>query len=280
MPVLSRRVAHEMSASTDPSAAGMLNSARSGRGGAVVKLMAAVVLGAVAVLGCLGALADAVHPSGGGSRPGDIVLAVILAGLAAVAGRWGMHVEHGLRSHTPAAASWPAVPVGTARRALGFHRYAPRNAALQTAVLAGGGVAFVVLAVSTYSRAQHSAYVQNHGLHGSASVLSAEDVAHASRSGTHYTCQLTVSLVPPVDGVISTVVYYPARCQLGVGDRTPVLIDPHQLSYAELPGSPNTEAWQWIAAVGAGVLFGAEAGLMLWFRLRLARHRSTIRGSS
>ena len=210
-------------------------------------------------------------------------------GLLVLCSRWAVRVEHRLRRHQPVAQAYesavlpaaPAVdaPAAPARAAPArrSRRRGRRYGPVGTSVILGLQVivalALVAGAISTYSQASRSSYVQHHGTEAGATVGSVDNTQHCSRSGCDWTAAIAVSLSPPVDGTHSTVVHYPDYSDLSAGDRVTVLVDPKQPGYAELPGSPFQSAWAWIVLAAFAVFFALLVAFEGRALLRQLAHR-------
>lgn len=134
------------------------------------------------------------------------------------------------------------------------------------------GVVFLVIAPILRAQADHSSFVQAHGSRHAAVILSVNNIASTSSSGsgkpqhTSWTAEVTARLTGPGSGQGQTVVYVPYFDSDGPGTALTVLVDPHDPGYAELPGVPAHTAMApaiftavgWllvvIAVVGAGIV--------------------------
>jgi hypothetical protein len=118
-----------------------------------------------------------------------------------------------------------------------------------------------------------SSYVQHHGIRANATVESVVNTQHCSRGGCNYTSAIFVTLSPPIDGAQTTVVHSPDFSNLFFGLQVPVLVDPQEPSYAELPGSMFEYRWSWILLLLLGVLFAWLAIVEGRVLRRLLTHR-------
>jgi hypothetical protein len=188
------------------------------------------------------------------------------------------HAEHGLRMHTPVAQTYVAPgddPPAIARRAgLLGRTYSP---------LASGAsmIAFVALAVllglvanASHSKAQRSAYVQEHGVEMAATIVGVDNTERCFHNGgCTRTAKIPVTLPSRVDGVTKSVVYYPGRSTLNSGERVRVLIDPKQATYAELPGHYYMTTARWIIWLAMALACCGLAAFYAFALLRLLAHR-------
>jgi hypothetical protein len=85
-----------------------------------------------------------------------------------------------------------------------------------------------------------------------------------------------VSLVSPAGGLATTTVRYPGQSSYLTGQSISVLIDPHQPTYAELPGSPDTSSHTWIWCTVAAIVTGLLTVLFAYAYIQLHRHRRTV----
>lgn len=140
-------------------------------------------------------------------------------------------------------------------------------------VLLGMSVLFVVLGVNAYHDAQRSEATQ-HGERVLATVRSVVNHSEQTRSGTRHSATLQLQLPQPVDGISRTTAHLPYRSDDAVGTQIIALVDPHQPSYAELPGSPVHRTAGWVAALETELFFLAA----LFFVVRNFVHALRRRG--
>jgi hypothetical protein len=131
------------------------------------------------------------------------------------------------------------------RRALA----APIMTSLALLMYLGVVAGFAAYAVNMHAQAALSSYVQHHGVHRTGGIVRVQNVQHQdSKYGPWYSARITVALAPPMDGHSTTVVYDPHGSNFIVGEGLEILVDPQQPGYAELPGQPFGQNWQWIFA--------------------------------
>jgi hypothetical protein len=240
----------------------------------------------------LGFVATAVgaHLRPGATRLGQSIGAVISLGLLVICTRWAIRVEHRLRAQQPTAQTWqeqlggtslatpaadpaadlappghPAPAATPARRTFrGRRHYGPVSTGVALALFVVFALVFAGGAISSYSQAVRSSYVQHHGIRAVGTVASVSNSQTCSRGGCNDTAAIVVTLQPPVHGQRTTTVHYPDSSDLASGDRVAVLVDPKQPDYAEFPGARFQASWTWILLVVFAVLFGVGA----WFEAR------------
>jgi hypothetical protein len=126
-------------------------------------------------------------------------------------------------------------------------------------------VALVVFALQAQSLDARSALVQGHGIRSSGTVLAVHNHAYCGARGACIPrADVAVKLSAPVDGITTTVAYYPYLSFLRRGQTVTVLVDPHQPGYAEFPGHRYRGAGGWI-------IFAAAAFVVALLALREAR---------
>jgi hypothetical protein len=157
--------------------------------------------------------------------------------------------------------------------------YAPVALSILTGVFALWAIGLIIGTLIAISQASRSTYVQNHGIRTLGTVTFVNDVQHCNSNGTscYYTAQISVTLHPPVDGASSTTVNAPFSSSLNAGDTVTVLVDPHDLGYAELPGSPYVTTTQWIVLGAVAVLLIVLALLSAIGLISVLRHRRSVR---
>jgi hypothetical protein len=130
--------------------------------------------------------------------------------------------------------------------------------------------------------ANQSSFVQQHGLAGTATVQWVDENQVCGRASCSYAATIGAALDPPVRGADSTIIHYPGYSDLVVGQTVPVLVDPGQLGYAELPGSLYAHSVLWILlavlAVPCDALTLLDAGALVWLLRRSRRGRTAATG--
>lgn len=236
----------------------------------VVAVLCVAFLG-FAILGLLGALT-----SGNGIDWAGVIGSGVIMLFGVLSGMWAVHLEHRLRGR----------PAGKIALSPGASRPAPaswrtprrrRNGPVARAVFLGlWTTATVLLIVTTFhlhAEATRSSYVQANGAVRAATVTRVDNIEHQGKYSTWYTAQINATFLPPVDGQAKTVIYVPDSVDYSLGQQLPVLIDPQEPGYAELPGTPGTTSGNWIsAAVVAAIMLGFE-GLAIWGMVREYRRR-------
>jgi hypothetical protein len=128
-------------------------------------------------------------------------------------------------------------------------RYAPIMMSFALLMYLGAVIGFAAYAVNLHAQAALSSYVQHDGVHRTGGIVRVRNIEHQdTRGGPWYSSLITVTLAPPIDGHSSTVVHDPNGSNLIVGEGLEILVDPQQPGYAELPGEPFGQNWQWIFA--------------------------------
>jgi hypothetical protein len=169
--------------------------------------------------------------------------------------------------------------VWSSSRAVRRRRYGPVTLVILTVAFAFGAVALAIGAIISVNQAARSSYVQAHGIKAVATVVWVYNTQHCNSNNTscYYTSQIDVTLRPPVDGVSSTTVNAPFESALNPGDVTPVLVDPHDLGYAEFPGSPYVTASQWILLGAIGVVIALVDIAFIVALVAVLKHRHAAR---
>ncbi len=169
--------------------------------------------------------------------------------------------------------------VWSSSRARRRRGYGPLALVILTVAFAFGAVALAIGAIISVNQAARSSYVQAHGIKSVATVVWVYNTEHCSsnNSSCYYTSQIDVTLHPPVDGVSSTTVNAPFESALNPGDITPVLVDPHDLGYAEFPGSPYVTASQWILLGAIGVVIALVDIAFIVALVAVLKHRHAAR---
>jgi hypothetical protein len=217
-----------------------------GRGRAALwaRMVFAVALAATIALLELGLILGAVGATRGSSRSGSLIGTIIVGAILAVAVRWVVALEHRLRAHQPVAAGYreaQSARAGALAAAVHPRRgrhYSPVVRALLAVVFPLATIGCIAGAVSDHAQAARSAYTQQHGVPEQAHVLSAVNDEHCGRSSCSYTAAISVTLGTPVGGAVTSTVHVNAFTDALPGEVLPVLVDPRQPDYAELPGQP------------------------------------------
>jgi hypothetical protein len=140
-------------------------------------------------------------------------------------------------------------PAGSRRWRRGRSRAVSAPIAVSLALLMYLGVVigFAVYAVNLHAQAALSSYVQHDGVQRTGGIVRIQNIEHQdTRNGPWYSSLITVTLVPPIEGHSTTVVHDPHGSNLIAGEGLQILVDPQQPGYAELPGQPFGQNWQWI----------------------------------
>lgn len=169
-----------------------------------------------------------------------------------------------------------ALPTTTGRRYRGSRRYSPGTAIFFTALCGVVALLLVGAAIQIHSEADRSSLVQHHGIARTASVVSVDNSYHSSRGGGYYTADIGVTFSPPVGSATSTTVRYPGQSSDYAGEQVSILIDPKDARYAEYPGDPDTQSFDWIAATVGAVFFGVFFVLLLRGSIRMISHHRAV----
>lgn len=135
-----------------------------------------------------------------------------------------------------------------------------------------------VLTVALHDDGSRSSAVQHHGVRARGVVTAVHAMTVTSDSGRYgTTIRVTsylddVALASPVRGVRVTTVHAPRFKVLRKGAGVEVLLDPRDLSYAEIPGAPMTAKSGWVY-----LLVGSLAA---WLGLVVALYRRCATPSS
>jgi hypothetical protein len=213
----------------------------------------------------------------------DVAVAIVILGCVAVCCVWIMHLEHRLRGHPSGKIAFQpdSLPRGaharwtTPRR----RRNSPVTEAIMVVVWTALTIGSVVSAFHLHEQSELSGYVQASGLPRSATVISVANIQHRRKSSTWYTAHVTAYLITPATGYAATTVYVPFGVSYHPGAHIPVLVDPRQPGYSELPGSPYTRPGQWIAATVASMLLAGLDGLFIWAEIRTVKGRHAWRAT-
>jgi hypothetical protein len=190
--------------------------------------------------------------------------------------------QNDVTTETPSLATTRDTPIASvepSRAPRPRRTYAPVALSILTGVFALCAIGLIIGTLISISQASRSSYVQNHGIRTLGTVTFVNDIQHCNSNGTscYYTSQISVTLHPPVDGASSTTVYAPFSSSLNAGDTVTVLVDPHELGYAELPGSPYVTTTQWIVLGAVAVLLIVLALLSAIGLISVLRHRRSVR---
>jgi hypothetical protein len=248
---------------------------------------------ALALLGFILDLTSKQHVKSGLSRPGQFVVAAICAGILYLAARWARHAEHRLR-HKRAEPAALALESGTAVKPVGAaspspttvkapphfssplrrrRHYSPASSLIAVVIFGTFTVGLVIGAFVVKADGARSAFTQHHGIPATGIVTHVNDIEDCGRSSCSWHSKITVHLRTPVRGATTTVVNYPDRSEVSAGDEVQILVDPRELGYAEFPGSPSVQSWQWILMLGIAAVFGALAAWAIREWLRQLRRR-------
>jgi hypothetical protein len=130
----------------------------------------------------------------------------------------------------------------------------------------GASIAVVPEAVVDHSHAEHSAYVQAHGVREVGTVLMVTNTVVDSGSGAQV-AQVVVWLQAPVDGQDVTMAHVPTPVYSPDGSTVTVLVDPADPGYAEYPGMRYSGPRAWLIQAIAGLFMAAFGILYLIFFL-------------
>lgn len=247
----------------------------SGRNRYIAGIVVVAVLGVVflgfAILGLIGAVT-----SGNGIYWTGVLGALVIMVLGVACGWWAVHLEHRLRGHPAGKIALNPVAAGP-RRASWRTPRRRRNGPVARAVFLGlwtaATVILAVTAVSLHSQGNRSSFVQAHGAPRSATVTRVDNIEHHGKYSAWYTAEIYATFLPPVDGRAITEVYVPKQVDYSLGQQVPVLVDPRQPGYAELPGTPGVTAGNWITAAVLAVIMLVLEGLVIWATIREYRRR-------
>jgi hypothetical protein len=258
-----------------------------------LELAAAVLLTGFVGFASLGFVLNAAGANSGTSRGGQLVGAFICIGLTVLCARWAVHVEHRLRRRrhavartfeaaaavpgggvvvAPSSAGAPPAPARRPRRRR-RHTYGPVAVSIFVLLFAGATVGCIFGSFSAHAAGAKSSYTQGHGTRTTGTVELVNNEQSCGRYSCSYTSRISVSLSPPVDGVDMTIVHFPDYSSLNSGDQVPVLVDPKDPSYAELPGHTFQSSWVWLVPVVLGILCAGLTALEARLLLRILRHR-------
>jgi hypothetical protein len=130
-------------------------------------------------------------------------------------------------------------------------RLSPRGRTVLWVLECCVAIAFVALAVTTYSTENKTSYVQGHGKRVSGRVQSIDESqeCNGSQQGPCYPLtRLAVRLATAIAGVQVVHLSYAHAVSLHDGQRVQVLLDPTNPNYAELAGEPRSPGGLWIVA--------------------------------
>jgi hypothetical protein len=144
------------------------------------------------------------------------------------------------------------------------------------------GVVFAVFAgvavfgaVTAYTEAARSSYTQSNGVADNATVVNvdnSQDTSCARSScSTSYSAQVTTTLSQPVGGAGTATINIPNNVGYTAGQVVPVLVDPRDPGYAELPGLPDATEGT-VVLTGLAALFCLAVGV-LCIRSGIRMHR-------
>jgi heme A synthase len=246
-----------------------------------IELALAAVLAALLGLGGGGLVLEAAKKgTAGASRSGHVIGGLVLVAAMLVGGRWASRNEQRLRARDPVAidferrqqASAPTVAPSRFRRA--WRRgYGPRSTGAMMVLLVVFAIGSAIGAVVSHSDASRSAYTQAHGIRATATVIAVGEKKKCGNERCHYTSEILARLTPPVRGTQGTFIHYPAYSSLNAGEQVKVLLDPKQLTYAEIPGHRFTSGSTWLALAGLAVLFA----ILAFYEVRAFRRLGAFR---
>jgi hypothetical protein len=239
--------------------------------GSVFGFMGAIFGALVCFIGC----AAEVSALGRPHKVSGTVLAIaaIAFGVGAIVlVRLAIRLEHRFKGSPPARTAATATAPTGARH--------PRNGPVSriiAAVAIVAVVAFVVaVSVSLHSGAVRSSYTQNHGLARRGTVTSVKSIHHYSRTSSSWTTyNFDVALTTPANGATSTVVQDPTKDfqDYDQGEPIKVLVDPKQLTYAEVPGQRLHSANWFVGPLVLVVIFGGLGAIITTEEIKHRRHR-------
>jgi len=255
--------------------------------------LARVIVGAlVAVIGVIFGVTSLLDATGARHQAGSTtrfaVLAVLFLVIAAAGAVLASHAEHQLhqhRIHGPAIGpvTYPVARVprlgggtGTVRLLAGRRRSAHAPVVFAVQALVGIGITIFCLftTLSAHADADRSAYTQQHGVSETAVADNVQNIASATKHGTTYTNQITVTVRHPKIGTGSATVYGQGMTSVQQGDTVTVLIDPRQPAYAEIPGAPFTTTSGWVMSLIITIVFGLVSILVTRVAVvMILRHR-------
>ncbi|HZZ96372.1 MAG TPA: hypothetical protein VFE19_05135 [Jatrophihabitantaceae bacterium] len=160
-----------------------------------------------------------------------------------------------LATHNERIANGTIAPRGGEFAPLTAERRRSRSAIIgwvASTVLLGAGIAIFVMALEQHARSDET---QRHGILVNSTVLTVEDGTHCVNYVCTNTPDFIVRLHRPVEGRTTTTVHDPDDdpADLTYRNNLPILVDPQEPSYAELPGKPLVEAG---LLTGATLFFG------------------------
>ncbi|MDQ2838124.1 MAG: hypothetical protein M3Y42_08835 [Actinomycetota bacterium] len=132
-------------------------------------------------------------------------------------------------------------------------------------------VLFVAGAIRNHGDADLSTATQRHGVRLLATVRATSNHVYQDKAGTHHTAQILLTLPQPVAGRTESTAHLPYRTTDQPGDQIIALVNSHDPSYAELPGSPMASASGWKFEFGFAGFFGLLVLAMTGLAIRLQR---------
>jgi hypothetical protein len=239
----------------------------------VFYLVGALLGAAICFIAAAAGASALAHPH----KAPTVVLAIVTAACtlgAAVLGRVAIGVEHRLRGgHMEVA---PAESVSSP--SVGHHPKDGPISGLTTSVVNVGLLVFLTfITVNLHAKAVRSVFTQHHGVSRTGTVESVRDIEHYSRAGSWHSYKYGVRLSAPVGAQIDTVVDDPTKGtqQFSSGNSISVLVDPHQLGYAEIPGQPSVSPFWFVAPLVTGAVFIGFIAFTSYERTRHRRRRSS-----
>jgi Protein of unknown function (DUF3592) len=229
--------------------------------------------------------AGVIHDSSEPPGLKSVLLSFLWLAGAAVCLAVAIDAEHRLRGRglPRGRVSYGPASARRGRRVTGVRRHGPVTTLITGVVfLIFTGVA-VFGAVVAFSGAARSSYTQSNGVADDATVVNVSNVQDTScaRSScsTTYTAQVTTTLSQPVSGDDATTINIPNNVSYTVGQVVPVLVDPQDPAYAELPGLPYATEGAAILIVLGGVFCLAIGALCTSSAVRMHRRLGAWRAS-
>jgi hypothetical protein len=99
-------------------------------------------------------------------------------------------------------------------------------------------VIFLIWATSDFLGFERSQSTQNHGIRAVGVITSLTNSTECNRGDCNPSAAARVRLEPPTHGRSTSTIHASGKLTLGDGSVTPVLLDPQDLAYAEIPGDP------------------------------------------
>jgi hypothetical protein len=139
-------------------------------------------------------------------------------------------------------------------------------------------IVFTVGAVERHAARSRSSYTQAHGVPIAATVRHTANAQSCGRYSCSTSSTITAALNTPVAGTTITYVHTPTAQDAPAGSPLLVFVDPHEPTYAEIPGEQAHGLLDWIVWSVLGFVIDLAALLMLQAVLnRLRRRRRSKR---